>query len=216
MSYCKVSAVRGSFVFHQSWPFTHPRMPSLPQWGYFQPSRAGREWKDKCSICDRWRRRARLPHLPREGGLGSTACQTFTQTLSRSHSYRQTLHSHHWAFTWVNSVATAEPTEHFEEFKITKKLSAGHQTSRQYESCCGNCGTPGNPCHHACPSGLELAEHTRGLFSIRRLRLGCFTAGVPDKVKDHWSAEGKGWESDKEWHSLKMLKGFQGHSPQFQ
>lgn len=42
MSYSKGSAVRGGFVFHQSWPFTRPRMPSLPQRGYFQPSHG---WK---------------------------------------------------------------------------------------------------------------------------------------------------------------------------
>lgn len=56
--------------------------------------------------------------------------------------------------------------------------------------------------------------HTHWLLSTRRLRLGRLTAGVPDKVKARWSGEGKGWESEKERHSLKNARGLQGHTPQ--
>lgn len=104
-------------------------MPSLTQCGYFQPSQAGREWKDKCSICDRWQRRARPPHLPqgeeawgaRHAGHSCKASQDRTPADKRCIPITQLPPQLLLGF---NAAAILEASELFEELKIGTKTSA--------------------------------------------------------------------------------------------
>lgn len=54
---------------------------------------------------------------------------------------------------------------------------------------------------------VATSESTHWLPGSHRLGPGCFTAGVPDGVKDQRSGQRKGWECEKGHHSLKKCQG---------